>query len=177
MIIKRKNKMNNEVWKDVKDYEGHYQVSNQGRVKSIKFRKEIIMKPERNKFGYLAIGLRKNGEHKLFTVHRLVAQTFIPNPDNLPEVNHIDENKENNSVQNLEWCDRKYNHNYGTINQRISEKTSKPVLQYEKSGEFVREWKSTWDVQRNLGYNQSAISACCLGKLKSAYGFVWKYII
>lgn len=172
--------MNNEVWKDIKDYEGHYQVSDKGRVKSIKFRKEIIMKPERNKSGYLAIGLRKNGEHKLFKVHRLVAIAFIPNPDNLPQVNHKDENKENNSVENLEWCDSKYNINFGIHNQRISEKLtngkrSKPVLQFTKDGEFIQEWKSGHDVERNLGYNQRNISSCCLGKIKSAYGYVWKY--
>ena len=168
---------NEEKWKDVKDYEGHYQVSDKGRVKSLKQGKERILKPERNKFGYLDIGLRKNGEHKKFKVHRLVAIAFIPNPDNLPQINHKDENKENNKVENLEWCDVKYNNIYGTRIQRINEKISKPVLQYTKSGEFVRKWKSTQDGQRNLGYAGSSISRCCRGKLKSAYGFVWKYII
>ena len=152
-----------------------YEVSDQGRVRSLKFGKERILKPIRNLKGYLQVKLRKNGENKMCCIHRLVAQTFIPNPDNLPEVNHKDENKENNSVQNLEWCDRKSNCNYGTRNKRISEKKSKPVLQFTKDGEFVKEWKSATDVERNLNYSNSKISECCTGKLKSAYNFIWKF--
>lgn len=167
--------MKTEIWKDVKDYEGLYQVSNLGRVRSLKFEKERILKPGINGRGYFYVNLWKNGEYKQYRVHRLVAQAFLTNSNNLPEVNHRDEDKTNNKVENLEWCDRKYNHNYGTINQRIAEKCSKQVLQYKKSGEFVKEWKSTMDVQRNLGYAQSSISACCLGKYKSAYGFIWAY--
>ena len=166
---------NEEIWCPIKGYEGLYEVSDYGRVKSLKFGKERILKPRRDKDGYLFVTLYKNGDHKTCKVHRLVAQTFIPNPDNLPQVNHKDEDKENNSVQNLEWCDRKYNYNYGTRIQRISEKNSKPVLQYTKSGEFVKEWKSARDVQRNLGYFGTYISSCCLGKRKSAYGFIWKF--
>ena len=169
--------MNDEVWKDIEGYEGLYQVSNLGRVKSIRYGKERILKPLRYNCGYFVVNLWKNGERNQYLVHRLVCQSFIPNPNNLPQVNHKDENKENNSVENLEWCTAKYNYNFGTINQRRAEKLSKPVLQYTKSGEFVREWKSTHDVQRNLGYAGSSISRCCRGKLKSAYGFVWKYII
>ena len=164
-----------EIWCPIKGYEGLYEVSDQGRVKSLKFGKERIMKNIRNKDGYLSVGLRKNREQKLYLVHRLVAQTFIPNPDNLPEVNHKDEDKINNKVSNLEWCDRKYNQNYGTGIQRMAEKKSKSVLQYTKSGEFVKEWKSGMDVQRNINYSRSDISLCCNGKLKSANGFVWKF--
>ena len=171
---------NNEVWKDVVGYEGLYQVSNQGRVKSLWFGKERILKPGREKKGYLQVCLSKNGKMKHYKVHRLVGQSFIQNPNNLPEINHRDEDKTNNRVENLEWCDRKYNNNYGNHNQKVFEKTtngklSKPVLQYTKDGIFVKEWKSTHDVERNLGYDQSHISRCCLGKLKSTYGFVWKY--
>ena len=164
-----------EIWKDIVGYEGMYQVSNLGRVKSFKQGKERIMKPVYDTYGYLQVMLSKNGNCKNFMVHRLVSQAFIPNPDNLPEINHCDEDKTNNSVENLEWCDRKYNHNYGTRNQRVADKTSKQVLQYTKDGEFVREWKSTKDVQRNLGYYHSLISECCNGKRKSAYNFIWKY--
>ena len=165
-----------EIWCPIKGYEGLYEVSDQGRVRSIKFGKERILKPGRNTCCYLQVNLCKNGEKKKnLLVHRLVAQTFIPNPDNLPEVNHKDEDKDNNSVQNLEWCDRKYNINYGNRNQMVSIKLSQPILQYTKSGEFVREWKSTYDVERNLGYFHNSISYCCNGKLKSAYGYVWKY--
>ena len=170
---------NNEIWKDIKGYEGLYQVSNRGRVKSLWFGKENILKPGSCR-GYLHIGLSKNGEYKQYMVHRLVAQAFLSNPNNLSVINHKDENKTNNSIENLEWCDHKYNINFGTRNQRCAEKMtngklSKPVLQYEKSGEFVREWKSTRDVQRNLGFANSSISRCCNGKLKTSYGFIWKY--
>lgn len=166
---------NEEVWKDISGYEGLYQVSDKGRVKSLWFGKERIMKFERDKKGYLAVQLCKNGEIKRCTVHRLVAQSFIPNPQNLPQLNHKDENPSNNKVENLEWCSAKYNNNYGTHIQRITEKLSKPVLQYNKDGEFVKEWKSQSDVERNLGYSQRNISACCRGKYKSSYGYVWKY--
>ena len=158
--------MTEEIWCPVKNYESLYEVSDQGRVKSIGYGKERILKPSRNNCGYLQVVLCKNGEKKMCCVHRLVAQTFIPNPQNLPQVNHKDEDKDNNSVQNLEWCDQKYNNNYGTHNQRMAEKKSKPVIQYTKSGEFVKEWPSTIDVQRNLNYSQGNISNCCTGKLK-----------
>ena len=160
-----------EIWCPIKGYEGIYEVSDQGRVRSLKFGKERILKQGRNPEGYLLVCLCKNGEHKAYKVHRLVAQTFIPNPDNLPQVNHKDENKENNSVHNLEWCTNKYNSNYGTRNQRIS----KSVLQYTKSGVFVREWKSATDVKRNLGYSSCDISSCCTGRYKTAYNFIWKF--
>ena len=172
--------MTEEIWCPIKGYEGQYQVSDKGRVRSIKFGKERILKPGSDKDGYLQVCLYKNGEQKECKVHRIVAQTFTPNPDNLPEVNHKDEDKINNKVSNLEWCDRKYNQNYGTRNQRMAEKNtngklSKPVLQYTKSGEYVREWKSASDVQRNLGYFQNYISSCCTGKYKYAYNFIWKF--
>ena len=174
------NNENEEIWKDVSGYEGLYKVSDKGRVKSLKFGKVKILKPVRNKYGYLCVCLFKNRNRKKFMVHRLVAQVFLPNPQNLPQVNHKDEDKTNNSVQNLEFCDRKYNCNFGTRNQKISEKMtngklSKPVLQYTKYGEFVREYNSLSDIKRNLVYDKGYISKCCNGKLKSAYGFVWKY--
>ena len=167
--------MTEEIWRTIKGYENIYEVSDKGRVRSLKFGKERILKPQIATNGYLQVSLCKNGEMKRCLVHRLVSQTFIPNPDNLPEVNHKDENKENNSVHNLEWCSSKYNSNFGTRTQRQSEKLSNPVLQYTKSGEFVREWKSTRDVQRTIGYFHSNISNCCNGKCKSAYNFIWKF--
>ena len=167
--------MTEERWCPIKDYEVLYEVSDQGRVKSIGYDKERILKTVRMPNGYLKVNLCKNGETKTFKVHRLVAKTFIPNPQNLPEVNHKDEDKENNSVQNLEWCDQKYNINYGTRTKRQAEKLSKPILQYTKYGVFVREWKSTHDVERNLGYFHSYISNCCNGRYKSAYNFIWKF--
>ena len=164
-----------ESWCPVKNYENLYDVSDQGRVKSIGYGDDRILRPGRNGRGYLKVGLYKNGERKCYDIHRIVAQAFIPNPQNLPEVNHKDENKTNNSVQNLEWCSSKYNANFGTRTQRISIKLSKPVLQYTKSGKLVREWKSTHDVERNLGYFHNSISNCCNGKLKYAYNFIWKF--
>ena len=166
---------NEEIWCPIKDYEGLYEVSDQGRVRSLKFGKERVLNPVRDDGGYLLVNIWKNGEKKMCKVHRLVSQAFIPNPDNLPEVNHKDEDKTNNKVSNLEWCDRKYNQNYGTRTKRQAEKLSKPILQYTKSGEFVKEWKSMNDVQRNLGYSKGNISSCCTGRLKSAYNFIWKY--
>ena len=172
--------MTDEIWCPIKGYEGLYEVSDKGRVRSIKFGKERILKPGRNNKGYLLVGLRKNGEKKTYKVHRLVAKTFTPNPDNLPEVNHKDENKENNSVHNLEWCDRKYNCNYGTRNERVSDKMtngklSKLVLQYSLDWKFIKEWQSLHDVERNLGYSSGNISGCCTGRRKSAYNFIWKF--
>ena len=163
--------MAEEIWCPIKGYECQYEVSDQGRVRSLKSGKERILKPGSDKYGYLQVGLYKNGEKKMCKVHRLVAQTFIPNPDNLTEVNHKDEDKINNKVSNLEWCDRKYNINYGTRTDRCS----KQVIQFTKDGVFVREWKSTKDVERNLGYFHNNISNCCNGKCKSAYNFIWKY--
>ena len=167
--------MKEEIWRPIKGYEGIYEVSDQGRVRSLKFGKERVLNPVRDDGGYLIVNIWKNGEKKMCKVHRLVSQAFIPNPDNLPEVNHKDEDKTNNKVSNLEWCDRKYNQNYGTGIQRMAEKLSKSVLQFTKDGEFVKEWKSATDVKRNLGYSKGNISSCCTGRLKSAYNFIWKY--
>ena len=179
-----------EVWKDIEEYEGLYQVSNYGRIRSFdrwvigksnskRFKKGKILKTVEHN-GYQHIFLYKNGKGKWFYVHRLVAQAFIPNPDNLTEVNHINEIKNDNRVVNLEWCDRKYNVNYGTVKQRIADtkingKRSKTVYQYTLDGELVAEYPSTMEIERQLGYYNNNISACCLGKLKTAYGYIWSY--
>lgn len=179
-----------EIWKDIKEYEGLYQGSNLGRARSLdrwvnskngsmQFIKGRILKLIKNRYGYLYVNLYKNNIKKTYQVHRLVAEAFLPNPDNLPEVNHKDENKQNNSVHNLEWCDRSYNVNYGTRNKRISKsntngKRSKPVLQYTLDGQFVKEWSSTMECGRN-GFNQGNVSACCRGELKKYKGYIWSY--
>lgn len=175
-----------EEWRDIKDYEGLYRISNLGRVKSLNYKgtgREGILKLFKNKYGYLYVCLSKNGVHKYFRVHRLVAQAFIPNPNNLPQVNHKDENCINNCVDNLEWCTQEYNNNYGTHNEKIRRtkykkyngNTSKKVFQYDLKNNLINIFPSGKEVQRQLGFDQSTISACCLGKRKSYKGFIWRY--
>lgn len=179
-----------EIWKDYKDYEGLYQASNLGRVRSlvrwvkgrngsIRFCKGKILKPGTTKDGYLKVCLCKNNKVKTYLVHRIIAETFLPNPDNLPCVNHKDEDKTNNSVDNLEWCTASYNLNYGTRNERMSKskingKRSKIVIQYNLDGTFVREWPSAMECERN-GFKHSLIIYCCQGKRKTHKGFKWSY--
>lgn len=155
-----------EEWRDIKDYEG-YQCSNLGRFRSEK----KILKPILHINGYTQINLYKNGVGKTFRTHRVIAETFIPNPDNLPEVNHINEDKTDNRVENLEWCSSKYNVNYGSRTQ----KCHKPVKQYTMDGEFVKEWQSIIDVENQMGYHHSNINKCCRNVKQSAYGFKWCY--
>ena len=177
--------METEIWRTPIDkgikYE-KYQVSNYGRLKNLNYRntgRAKLMNPWEDKDGYLKIGLRKNRKTDSTFVHRLVAQTFIPNPENLPEVNHIDEDKTNNRVDNLEWKSHRDNCNHGTRNERMTKakingKTSKKVLQFTLSGEFIREWPSTKECGRN-GFDQSSVSKCCRGKLPHYKGFRWEY--
>lgn len=114
-----------EIWRDITGYEGLYQVSNKGKIKSLHYGKEKILKPRKVKKGYLSISLHKDNKSRSFRVHRLVGKEFIPNPYNLPQINHIDEIKTNNCVENLEWCSAEYNDNYGTRNERISKSKRK----------------------------------------------------
>lgn len=179
--------MKEEIWRPIKDYDGLYEVSNLGRVRSVErietlsdgrkhLHKGKILKPAKGTGGYLICKLYKNSKHKTITVHRLVAKAFIPNPDNLPQVNHRDENKRNNCVSNLEWCSCKYNINYGTGIQRSTEKRSKSVLQLDiNTGRVIYEYPSLMEVVRKLNISQSRISDCCRGKRKTAYGYKWKY--
>lgn len=163
-----------EIWKNIEGYP-NYQVSNMGRVKSLNYNltgKEKILKSGKDR-GYLKVTLWKEGKGKNYSIHRLVAQAFLDNHNNLPEVNHKDEDKSNNCVNNLEWCDRKYNTNYGTRNKRIQ----KPVLQFTKEGGFIRKWFCARDVERELEINPTHISSCCKGKKKSAGGFIWMYAV
>lgn len=174
--------MENEIWKNIEGYEELYEVSNFGRVKSLKggrwgTGKERILKPQTDGCGYLKVHLCNEGKVKTFKVHRLVAQAFIPNPQNLPEINHINEDKTNNRVENLEWCTREYNNNHGTRNQRVAKsntngKKSKRVLCVESGIVYP----SSHEVQRKFGYSQGNISSCCTGRHKQAYGYTWKYV-
>ena len=173
-----------QVWEDIPGYEGLYQVSNTGKVRSLgnnKSRKTKILKQNTTKNGYKRVGLWKNGKRKPYYVHRLVAQVFLPNPNNLPEVNHIDENKQNNVVWNLEWCDREYNLNYGTRIERFSKNNpnAKAVLMFDLNGDFIQRFDCINDAVRFLGKNKGAghISACAKGKPghESCYGYKWQY--
>ena len=173
--------MTEEIWKDIAGYEGKYQVSNLGRVKSLNYLRKGIEKeriPNKNNSGYLIVGLHKNGKIKQFLIHRLVAEAFIENPENLPQVNHIDENKLNNCVENLEWCSAKYNSNYGEHNYNLrNTKSSKVpnVLQYTLDGKFLNEYVSGRDAERKTGFSHDGILQCCQGKYRTWKGFIWKY--
>ena len=178
------NKVNetiNEIWKDIKGYEGLYQVSNLGRVKSLEKidfsghkRKCKILKLALNRYGYAYLTLSKNGNKKAYTVHRLVAESFIPNPNKLPFVNHKDENKSNNRVKNLEWCTHEYNINYGTCRERMSKKV-KCITTNEI---FI----SITEASKKYNLCDGDISRCCqgkrsyCGKLKTDEKLVWKYL-
>ena len=151
--------------KDISGYEGLYAVTSCGKVWSD--RRKKFLTPRNNK-GQLSVYLCKDNEMKNYYIHRLVAETYLPNPENLPMINHKDENKTNNCLQNLEWCDCKYNNNYGTRNERYK----KPILQYTLDGEFVREWECASDVGREVNSN---ICNCLKGRRKTAYGYLWFY--
>lgn len=167
-----------EIWKDIKDYEGIYQISNFGRIKSLhnKFGvKQLIMKPHKKRNGYYQIRLKNKGTQKDFCIHRLVAQAFIPNPENKSQVNHINENKTDNRVENLEWCTQAYNNTYGTRIQRVKEKMSKPVYQYSLDGKFIKKYNSLQEASKINKCSMGNISQCCLGNYKQSHGFIWKY--
>lgn len=168
-----------EYWKPIPGYE-EYEVSNLGRVRSLKFGKMKILKQyEVN--GYLRVSLYKDRKQKWFFVHRLVAMAFIPNTDKLPMINHKDECKTNNIPENLEWCDASYNNSYGTLPERQSQKQlndpikSKKVYQYTLYGVLVRVWSSVNEVARN-GFSLGHVAACCRGERKSHRGYRWSYI-
>ncbi len=158
-----------EIWKDIKGYEGLYQVSNLGKVKNVKLGK--IIKVRCNEQNYLKLDLHKNGAKKAYKVHRLVAEAFIPNPNNYPQINHKDEKKQNNEVTNLEWCTPKYNANYGKRNNKISKK----VIQLALSGEIVKIWASQIEAAKSINCCPSSISNCCRGKRNTAGGYHWEY--
>lgn len=167
-----------EIWKDILGYEGKYQVSNRGNVKSLNYRrtgKEKILKGSDDGTGYLRVGLWKDGNAKECTIHRLVAQAFLPNPDNLPQINHKDEDKYNNCVENLEWCSSQYNMTYNDRAKKVGNKLSRPVIGINKVSGLIVEFASAHEASRQLGISQSNITQCCQGKYKSAGGYVWYY--
>ena len=183
--------MDKEEWRDIAGYEGLYQVSNMGRVKSLERTvtrkngrklsvKEWILKPETIHNGYLRVALEDSGKRKRFLIHRLVCEAFLENPKNKPEVNHINEDKSDNRACNLEWVTKEENINHGTRNARVgkavSKALSKPVGQYTRDGKLIKVWQSTKEVERQLGFANGNISKVARGELKTAYGYVWKYV-
>lgn len=176
----------NEIWKPVKDYEGLYEVSNFGRVRSVDhyvkqpnphdgklqqvLRRGCVMKPSFTGSGYLHLslssGLRK---YKTFQIHRLVAIHFIENPENLAEVNHKNEDKTDNRVENLEWCSRQYNVYYGNNTK------TKPVLQMDDNGNVIKKFRSAREAAMILGLNHSSISGVCKGRFYKTGGYRWRY--
>ena len=177
---------NKEIWKDVVGYEGIYQVSSMGNVRSID--REIVdvngnirkytgntMKLELSKEGYWRVGLNYKGSKVKFLVHRLVAMAFIPNPNNLPEINHKNEIKNDNRVGNLEWCTSKYNSNYGSAKYRNIEKIRKKVAKYSKCGKLIKEYDYMSQVKFD-GYDQGAVSKCCNGIWEHYKGYVWRFV-
>ena len=177
--------MNDIEWKDIVGYEGLYQISNRGEVKKLK--NNYILKKTLGNRGYYQLSLTKNGDRHTIRIHRLVAEAFIPNPLNLPQINHKDECKTNNYVDNLEWCTQAYNldykngqkrrakaRNYEDISKMRSNKMSKEVAQMDYDGTVVAVWKNAYIAEKH-GYNQSVINQCCLGKKETHKGYIWEY--
>lgn len=161
-----------------------YLVSNKGDVISLNYKntgtKKALKPQERN--GYLLVNIKVDGTRHTFLVHRLVAQAFIPNPNNLPQVNHKDENKANNSVSNLEWCSAKYNANYGTRNEKVSKAqdcTKTPIMQYDKNMNYINTFESIHEAASELDLKVSNIWSVLNNKnrMKSTGGFVFKYAV
>lgn len=177
-----------EIWKPVKNYEYYYEISNFGNIRKIGgknqyryYKIEKTITPYKDEKGYLRVGLSKDNKRIVKRVHQLVAQEFIPNPNNYSEVNHINGNKTDNRVENLEWCTHQQNieHAWGT-NLSIprygkENKTSKRVKQYDRQLNFIKEWDCISDIERTLKISASHISQVCNGKRKSTGGYIWKF--
>lgn len=160
-----------EIWRDVKGYEGLYQVSSLGNIRSVEcknLRWHIT-------FGHASVWLYKGRVRKKKFVHRLVAEAFLENPNKCNIVNHKDENGLNNHVENLEWCDAKYNTNYGTCIERRADRCKKNVQQFDLSGALIKNWHGIVEAAVVLRIDPSSITKAAKGKRKSAGGFIWRY--
>lgn len=170
-----------EIWRDIKGYEGLYQISSKGRVKSFRKPKkfgepdEYILKNYLSNNGYLQVFLYGKNARKSFSVHRLVAEAFIPNPNNFPQVNHKDENPTNNSVDNLEWCTAIYNNRYGTATIRAAITSGSMIEQYLPSGEFLAKYACVSVASKITGVPTGVIQKCASGRTKAGNNFIWKY--
>ena len=179
-----------EIWKPINGYEDIYEVSSLSNVRSldriikVKFERSVnytdqklkgrMLKQNHTTYGYAYVALAKNGKSKTTLVHRLVANAFIDNPENLPCVNHKDENQRNNNVSNLEWCSYEYNNTYKDIHLR-RKKTNRKIIQYDLDMNEIKRWESITDAANYYGIENSNISACCVGKRNHCAGFKWRY--
>lgn len=169
-----------EVWQDIPGYEGLYQASTHGRIRN-KQRRNVLT-PCISKYGYCCTAFFVDNKFINVRFARAIAITFLPKwePEHT-QVNHKDENKLNNRVENLEWCSAKYNNNYGTHNQRMKEtqkndpKKSKAILQYDKTGNLIASYPSAHEVKRQKGWSDGNIRNCCRGIVRTAYGYIWKF--
>ena len=168
-----------EVWKPIPGYEGLYQVSDLGRVKSLNYNhtgKEQILSPGKRGGGYMFVNLCKDGKVKKFLVHRLVWIAFNgPIPVGMV-INHKDERPWNNRLDNLMVCTQKANINWGTRNKKVAKALSKMVEQYTLDGIHICTWFNTIGIKKELRYSLGNISECCNGKRRTAYGYIWKYV-
>lgn len=176
------NKLSNRTWGDIKGYEGLYQVSNYGEVRSfLRCIDGYVMTPRANQYGRLSVVLYANGKGKNFLVHRLVALSFVPNPRNLNEINHKDGNPKNNHHSNLEWCTSSENTRHAFANGLIVHPIgadwyhARKVEQYDFNGVHVKSWGCILDAATALGLCPSTITKCCKGKINSSGGYLWKY--
>lgn len=183
-----------EVWKDIDGYEGIYQVSNKGNIKTLEHKSECksyisdnkivpsfskkvlenITKGYLTKNGYRQIRLCKDGTKTKFYIHRLVAKAFIDNPNNYEFVNHKDENKENNCVENLEWCTKSYNCLYSNNHMRANENTKIIIKQYDLNNNYITSYNSISEASRATNISKSSIIKCYKGRAKTAGKYIWK---